>query len=174
MEIKICPNNLSKLELKYIHNLLIEAFEQDFSAEDWQHTFGGTRVIGLIENKVVAHAALVPRRIWLDDIAHQVGYLEGVAVLPKFQKQGFGSELLASVSNFASKNYQWSMLSSSEKHFYRKQGWQDFLGQSFVLINDTAIATQTENDGLMCLAMGKHQIPSPMRAVCEPRSGDYW
>lgn len=174
MEIKICPDDLSKLELKDIHNLLIEAFEQDFSAEDWQHTFGGTRVIGLIENKVVAHAAIVPRRIWLDDIEHQVGYLEGVAVLPQFQRRGVGSALLDYLSEFASKNYQWSMLSSGEKYFYRKHGWQDFLGQSFVLIADKEIATPTEDEGLMYLAMGKHQRPSPKRAVCEQRSGDYW
>lgn len=174
MEIKFYSGDFSELELEDIHKLLIEAFDQDFSDADWQHTFGGTRVIGFIDNKVMAHAALVARKIWLDDIAHQVGYLEGVAVLPKFQKQGFGSELLASVSDFASKNYQWSMLSSSEKYFYRKHGWQDYLGHSFVLIADKEIATPTEDEGLMYLAMGKHQIPSPMRAVCEQRSGDYW
>ena len=44
--------------------MLNTAFEDDFSDEDWEHTFGGYRFLGLLEGELIAHGAIVPRKIF--------------------------------------------------------------------------------------------------------------
>ncbi len=50
-----------------IRRLVVDAFEGDFSDEDWDHTLGGLHVIASEEETLLAHAAVVPRTIWLGD-----------------------------------------------------------------------------------------------------------
>ena len=50
-----------------LRRLLNEAFEDDFSEEDWQHTHGGVRFLGHLDGHLISHGAVVPRTIEVDE-----------------------------------------------------------------------------------------------------------
>jgi hypothetical protein len=66
------------------------------------------------------------------------------------------------------------MLSTGEKEFYRKQGWVDFLGESYVKENGIEIRTEEEDEGLMVLLGVLRSLSIPRKVVCEARDGDFW
>lgn len=154
--------------------MLNEAYEDDFSEEDWVHTFGGARFLGMISGEIVAHGAIVPRKISINHELVVVGYLEGVAVSSNHQRQGVGRQLLSSITDFCRSEYQISMLSTDEFDFYGSLGWKRFTGMSGVLIDGVAILTPDEDEGLMYL-IGKSGFTQEISsAYCDPREGDHW
>ena len=155
-------------------NLLNDAFEGDFSGEDWQHTFGGVRFLGFLNDKLIAHGAVVPRKIKVDESDLVVGYAEGIAVAPTYWHQGYGSLLMAEITSFCRSEFSLSMLSTSEKGFYRKHGWSDFEGMSYVLKDGVEIRSEDEDEGLMYLPGLSRDTGSPKKVICESRVGDAW
>lgn len=154
--------------------MLEKAFEGDFATEDWEHTFGGSRFLGFLNSELIAHGAVVPREIRVDGEVLKVGYIEGIAVDPKHWGKGFGSNLMAAISLHCRSEFIFSMLSTDQKAFYRSHGWEDFLGQSYVLEEGIEVRTADEDSGLMYLPGLKTGTVSPKKVVCESRSGDVW
>ena len=157
-----------------IAKLLEDSYEGDFSEQDWQHTFGGARFIGTLDEQIVAHAAVVPREVLINELPRTIGYLEGVAVSSKFQGQRLGSQLLQYVSDFCRSNYEVSMLSTDEFDFYGKFGWQRFKGTSGVMQDSVRSLTPEEDDGLMYLAGNSSESIEISTAYCDWREGDCW
>jgi len=155
-------------------SLLSEAFEGDFSDEDWGHAFGGTRFIGTLDERVIAHGAVVARRIWIDDLEMNVGYVEAIAVSPEHWRKGFGKKLMAEITRYCGENFALSMLSTDEKDFYRPHGWIDFPGKSFVRIGGEERRSADEDAGLMYLSTEGIELSEMSTAVCEERLGDAW
>jgi len=160
--------------LAAIKNLLSDAYEGDFSEEDWLHSFGGVRFLGILNNEIVAHGAIVAREVLINEKKTTIGYLEAIAVASKHQGQGIGRELLSSMSEFCASRYQISMLSTDEFNFYSNFGWKQFKGKSGVSIDDQVILTPDEDEGLMYL-IGKAGFSQEiLTAYCDPREGDHW
>lgn len=157
-----------------LQKLLSEAFEGDFSDEDWQHTFGGLRFLGYSSHQLIAHGAVVKRWMEVDGKRTLVGYVEGIAVAPNFWRKGYGSQLMNELTSYCRSEFLLSMLSTDEKDFYRKLGWCDFVGRSYVCQAGIEISTEDENEGLMYLLGSLQDEASPKRVVCESRSGDCW
>jgi aminoglycoside 2'-N-acetyltransferase I len=157
-----------------IRALLDLAYEGDFSYEDWEHTFGGRHFIGFLDDTIIAHGSVVPRNIFIDGKSLTVGYVEAIAVLPSHWRQGFGSQLMQQITKFCQDNYELSMLSTDEDQFYKRLGWKQFQGESFVKNGDSEVRTAEEDEGLMFLTGKSSQIREIRRAVCESRSGDDW
>ena len=157
-----------------VRNLLNDAFEGDFSEEDWKHTFGGMRFLGFLNDQLIAHGAVVPRKIEVDESDLIIGYVEGIAVAPTYWHKGYGSLLMAEITSYCLSEFSLSMLSTSEKGFYRKHGWSDFEGMSYVLKDGAEIRSEDEDQGLMYLS-GLHQFTDyPRKVLCEARDGDAW
>ena len=160
--------------LSAIRDLLNVAYEGEFSEEDWLHTFGGARFVGLIDQEIVAHGAVIARDFMINSQARRVGYLEGVAVSVRHQGIGIGSQLLLSMSEFAASEYPVSMLSTDEFEFYSRFGWNRFQGKSGVLLDGSLTLTPDEDNGLMYLT-GKAGFPEEIHtAHCDAREGDDW
>ena len=174
MIIKKIDEEFLQPDLAVIKEVLLDAYEGDFSEQDWQHTFGGARFVGTIDDQIVAHAAVVPRAVLINDLPMTIGYLEGVAVSSKFQGQRLGSQLLQYVSDFCRSNYEISMLSTDEFDFYGKFGWQRFKGTSGVIQNSVMSLTPEEDDGLMYLAGNSAESIEISTAYCDWREGDCW
>ena len=174
MRIEISNQPLAHPNETALLALLQSAFEGDFSAEDWDHSLGGSRFLGYLDSELIAHGVIVTRRIWLNEIEYQVGYLEAIAVLPKYQRHGYGSKLLTRLTEYAKANYSVSMLSTDEKEFYRRFGWLDFSGESYVLTNGELVRSADEDAGLMWLPGANSDLVELTKAVCEARSGDAW
>jgi aminoglycoside 2'-N-acetyltransferase I len=157
-----------------LRSLMSEAYEDDFSEEDWLHTYGGIRFVGTYNGEIVAHGAVVPREIQINRQARRVGYLEGMAVSRRFQRQGFGSKLLSTISETCATQYELSMLSTDEFNFYGKFGWRRFEGKSGVIINGAVTLTPEDDDGLMYLVGETGLLEEIRTAYCDWRNGDYW
>jgi aminoglycoside 2'-N-acetyltransferase I len=154
--------------------LLDLAYEGDFSPEDWEHTFGGQYFIGYLDGTIIAHGSVVPRKMFIDGEEVTVGYVEAIAVLPTHWRQGFGTQLMAQITEFCLETYELSILSSDAIKFYSRLGWREFVGESFVQDGDVEVRTEEEDEGLMLLHGKNSQIREIHRAVCESRSGDDW
>ena len=160
--------------LSAIKNLLSNAYEGDFSEEDWLHSFGGVRFLATLNNEIVAHGAVVPREVLINEKLTTVGYLEAIAVSSTYQGRGIGTQLLSSISEFCTSRYQISMLSTDEFKFYTNFGWKQFTGVSGVLLDGEAVLTPDEDDGLMYLIGNAGFSQEIFAAYCDPRVGDHW
>lgn len=157
-----------------LQNLLNGAFEGDFSKEDWEHTFGGIRFLGYFQDELIAHGAVVPRKIHVDGQLLLVGYVEGIAVVPTYRRQGFGSSLMGEISKTCRSEFEISMLSTDEKVFYKRHGWLDFEGSSYVAKDGAVIRTDDEDEGLMYLPGLRRDKAGPKEIICQSRNGDAW
>lgn len=158
-----------------LRRLLDDAFDGDFSDEDWQHTTGGWRVIVFGDTLPVAHAAVVPRVLWINDHRYRAGYVEGVAAAASRQRQGFGSQAMAAATNLIRSGYELGALSTGLHDFYERLGWERWKGPSFVRAGTELIRTPDEDDGIMVLRLGPSvAIDLAGTIACEGRPGDDW
>lgn len=157
-----------------LRELMAKAFEDDFSDNDWKNTYGGMRFLGHFEERLIAHGAVVPRKMNIDGEPKIVGYVEAIAVEPSYWRKGYGSLLMADLTSFCKSEFSLSMLSTDEKDFYRKSGWRDFQGMSYVLQDGKEVRTEDEDYGLMYILGKDPALEEPRKAVCNSRSGDDW
>ena len=157
-----------------IRSLLELAYDGDFSAEDWEHTLGGQYFVGFLDETIIDHGSVISRSMYINEKALTVGYVEAIAVLPSYWRQGFGTQLMKQITQFCYNNYELSMLSTDEKTFYEKLGWLQFQGESFVRNGKFEVRTVEEDDGLMLYFSKNCGLGEIQRAVCQPRSGDDW
>ena len=68
--------------------MVIEAFAGGFSDADWEHALGGMHALICHHGALIAHAAVVQRRLLYRDTALRCGYVEGVAVREDWRGQG--------------------------------------------------------------------------------------
>ena len=157
-----------------IRDMLNSAFEADFSDADADHAAGGIRVLATDGDTIIGHAALVGRQMQVNGVTVTVGYVEGVAVHPDRQGQGYGSVLMRMIDEQALKTYALTMLSTGVQEFYEKLGWVRFLGKSFVSENGQMVRTADEDAGLMVLAENPSWNVAGCQIVCDWRTGDVW
>ncbi|MEX2459244.1 MAG: GNAT family N-acetyltransferase [Actinomycetota bacterium] len=161
--------------LAEIHGFLVEAFEGRFSAEDWEHTAGGSRVVVLDGDAPVSHAAVVPRLLRVGPRELAAGYVEGVGTAPGRQGEGLASLAMTEAGKLLPGRFEMGALSTPVPGFYERLGWERWRGPTFVREGTQLKRTPDEDGGIMVLRFG------PSRAVdleapiaCEARSGDDW
>jgi aminoglycoside 2'-N-acetyltransferase I len=162
-------------QLLTLRRLLVDAFEGDFSDDDWDHACSGTHVVVEDFGIVVAHAAVVPRVLEIDDKQLQVGYVEAVAVAPPKQGQAIGTLIMDDVAGFIRTSYVMGGLSTSRHGFYERLGWERWQGPTFVRHANETIRSADEDDGVMVLRFGSSKAVDLTAPIsCEARSGDDW
>ncbi len=151
-------------------------FGDRFSGDDWDHTFGGVRLLLFDEGLLVGHAAVVPRRIGFGELTLRAGYVEGVAVLPESQGRGLGSRLMRAANTVIGRDgAEVGVLSTSRRSFYERLGWEPWQGPSFVRRADALVRTPDEDDGLMVLRVSAAPaLTSTWPITCDARPGDDW
>jgi aminoglycoside 2'-N-acetyltransferase I len=161
--------------LEAVRLFVVEAFDRRFSAEDWEHTAGGWRVIAFSGEDPVAHAAVVPRTLRVGERAFEAGYVEGVATRAGQHGRGLGTAVMAEISDLVRRNFELGGLSTSRRSFYQRVGWDPWRGPSFVEHEGDLIRTPDEDDGIMVLRFGPSadvELDAPI--VCQSRPGDDW
>ena len=69
--------------------MVIEAFgRSSFTDADWEHALGGMHALIWHHGALIAHGAVVQRRLLYRDTALRCGYVEGVAVREDWRGQG--------------------------------------------------------------------------------------
>jgi aminoglycoside 2'-N-acetyltransferase I len=186
--------HLAESERRAIRQLMDEAFEGDFTEDDWQHALGGWHAIIADAARVVAHAAVVARRLFVSGQWGQspspetgpvpvpssrglrAGYVEAVAVRPSLQRRGLGTAVMMSITDLVRQHFELGALSSGEWGFYERLGWERWRGPTFVLTPDGQRRRSAEDDdGIMVLrCQPTGDVDVTMEITCEVRTGDSW
>jgi aminoglycoside 2'-N-acetyltransferase I len=158
-----------------LRRFVVRAFDDDFAAEDWQHTTGGWRVMVFDGTVPVAHVAVVPRVLRIGDYNFRTGYVEGVATVRDRQRSGLGSMAMHAATDLVRSMYELGALSTGLHDFYQRFGWERWKGPTFVQAGPVLIRTPDDDDGVMVLRVGASEgvdLGSPI--TCERRVGDDW
>src|SRR5690349_24825037 len=109
--------------------MVSEAFADGFTDADWEHALGGMHALICHHGALIAHAAVVQRRLLYRGTALRCGYIEGVAVREDWRGQGLAHALMDAAEQVLRGAYQPGALSASEagRHMYVARGrlpWQ--------------------------------------------------
>lgn len=150
---------LTSTELAGIRALLDTAFEGGFSDDDWDHTLGGVHALVHCDGDLVAHGAVVQRRVLHAGRSYRIGYVEGVAVRADHRRRGLGGLVMAPLERVVEGAYAFGALSASAKGapLYRARGWQVWGGRIEVLAPDGVVPLPDEEG--TTYVMGP-QVPS--------------
>lgn len=168
----------SDLDGETLHNarrMLVAAYAGEFSESDWEHTLGGMHAIIAHRGTLLAHAAVVRRRLYCGDAALRCGYVEGVAVKEEWRGRGLGNAVLDAVEQVIRGAYQIGALSASGAgaRLYRPRGWVCWRGPTSVL-SPTGTRPTTEEDGSIFVLPVDADIDPDTGLMCDWRNGDVW
>jgi aminoglycoside 2'-N-acetyltransferase I len=157
------------------HRMVIEAFDGEFTDADWEHTLGGMHALICYHGALIAHAAVVQRRLLYGDTALRCGYVEGVAVREDWRGQGLAGALLDAVEQIVRGAYQLGALSSSElgRPLYESRGWQAWRGTTSVLTPTGPARTPDDDTSLFVLPVAI-DIDTSAGITCDWRDGPVW
>jgi aminoglycoside 2'-N-acetyltransferase I len=161
--------------LTWAHGLLVDVFD-DLDDADWEHCLGGLHALAFDGDELVAHAALVQRRLLLDGRAWRTGYVEGVAVRSDVRRQGHGSAVMTALEDVARRAYELAALGASDAGaaFYAARGWQLWQGPTSALTPDGVVRTPEDDDDVFVLPLTSQPLDLSGAIVCDWREGDVW
>lgn len=168
-------SDLDSETLHGAHRLLVDAYAGEFTDADWEHTLGGMHAIIVHRGALIAHAAVVQRRLLHGGAALRCGYVEGVAVREDWRGQGLGNAVLDAVEQVIRGAYSIGALSASGAgaRLYRPRGWLHWRGPTSVLTPTGPVRTPDDDGAVYVLPVGVD--PDPDAAlVCDWRDGDVW
>jgi aminoglycoside 2'-N-acetyltransferase I len=172
---QVTSDELRPGELLRLRALLDVAFEGYFSDEDWDHALGGTHALVEVDDLVVAHASVVPRRLELPERVLFTGYVEAVATHPLFQRRGYAGAAMLRIGEVIQDTYDIGALSTAIPSFYVKFGWQRWLGMTFVNVPEGRLRTEEDDDGVLVLRTPRTgSIDLELPITCDHRFGDVW
>jgi aminoglycoside 2'-N-acetyltransferase I len=173
--VRLSTGQLPPAVVSELRSLLWAAFSDGLSEEDFEHCLGGEHVMVRDGDALVAHAAVIPRTLYVDTRPVRAGYVEGVATLPSRQGERFGSRTMRLIGTAIRERYEMGALSTGRHSFYRRLGWERWRGPSWVILDGERVRTVEDDDGLMVLRFGPSadlDLTSPI--TCHDRPGDAW
>ena len=164
---------LTSAELDEARELMAVAFP-DFGDEDWAHALGGVHAIVREQGRLVAHGALVMRRLLVSGHPLRCGYVEAVAVHPDRRRVGLGSAVMASLEELAPA-YDLLALSASDEGvpLYESRGWQRWRGATYAIAPEGLVRTAEDDDSVYVL-LGDVRLDLDEQIACDWREGDLW
>jgi aminoglycoside 2'-N-acetyltransferase I len=171
--------DLTEAEVDQIRRLLTLAFgsdeEERFVDEDWQHAIGGLHFVLDVAGEIVAHAAVVERRIDIDGVSLRTGYVEAVATHPDRQRQGLGSAVMRDVGSHIGEAFELGALGTGRHAFYERLGWRPWPGEAFVRTASGRVRTPNEEGFILVLSTPATPPLDPLAPIsCDWRPGDVW
>lgn len=151
---------------------LCDASFGDFADADWSHALGGMHVLVCDGGRLVAHGAVVLRRLVVDGAGLRCGYVEAVAVAADVRRAGHGSRVMASIEELAP-GYDLLALSASAAGvpLYESRDWARWRGPSSVATTRGVVPTPDDDGSLYVFGPGL-DLDAPI--TCDWRDGDVW
>ena len=155
--------------------MVIDAFGGEFTDADWEHALGGMHALIFDHGALIAHAAVVQRRMLYRDTALRCGYLEGVAVREDRRGQGLASALLNASEQVLRGAYQMGALSASDagRHIYPPRGWLPWQGPTSVL-GPAGVTRTPDDDSCLFVLPITTELDTTAEITCDWRDGDVW
>ncbi|WP_082683955.1 MULTISPECIES: GNAT family N-acetyltransferase [unclassified Mycobacterium] len=159
--------------------MVIEAFGGDFTEVDWEHSLGGMHAMIFDHGALIAHAAVVQRRLLYRRTALRCGYVEAVAVREDWRGQGLARAVMDAVEQVLRGAYQLGALSASEagRHIYTARGWLPWQGPTSVLAPAGLTRTPDDDHALFVLPVSLPDgmaLDTSAEITCDWRDGDVW
>ncbi|MEU9957440.1 GNAT family N-acetyltransferase [Streptomyces sp. NPDC050982] len=138
--------DLTPAELRAARTLLDDAFEGDFSDEDWDHGLGGVHALVHDGAGLAAHGSVVMRRVLHRGRSLRTGYVEAVAVRADVRRTGLGGQIMAALEGVVDRAYALGALSASDEGaaLYTARGWQVWPGRISALGPDGIVRLPDE------------------------------
>jgi aminoglycoside 2'-N-acetyltransferase I len=165
---------LAAAERTAVLDLLTTVFPA-ITDHETEHVFGGMHALGWDGEALVAHAAVVQRRLVHNGRARRGGYVEGVAVHPGHRRRGRGGAVMAAVEDVIRRAYDLGALASTDeaRAFYGRRGWSPWTGPTSALTPTGTVRTSDGNDCLFVLPVTEPLDPTG-ELTCGWRDGDLW
>jgi aminoglycoside 2'-N-acetyltransferase I len=128
--------------------MVTAAFAGGFTENDWEHALGGMHALIWRHGAIIAHAAVVQRRLFYRGDALRCGYVEGVAVREDCRGQGLVHALLDGVE-------------------------QVVRGATSVLAQTGPARTPYDDETIFVLPVGI-SLDTSADLMCDWRAGDVW
>ncbi len=163
-------------ELRTGRALLDEAFDGDFTDDDFDHALGGMHALVSVGGEVVAHGSVVTRRLLHRGRALRTGYVEAVAVRPHHRGAGHGGSVMAALEEVLTRAYVLGALSASDMAagFYGARSWQLWTGTLSVIPPYGGIRRTIDHECSVYVLPVAQERPSDGDLACEWRNGDVW
>jgi len=155
--------------------LLDAAFAGGFGDADWEHALGGMHVLLSEGPELIAHAAVVQRRLLYGGRALRTGYVEGVGVRPDRRRRGHGAALMDALERVIRGAYDLGALSATDDGaaLYAARGWLRWQGPTSAL-TPSGIARTADDDGSVYVLPVAGPLDPAHALVCDWRDGDPW
>jgi aminoglycoside 2'-N-acetyltransferase I len=159
--------------------MVIDAFAGEFTDADWEHALGGMHALILDHGALIAHAAVVQRRLLYRGTALRCGYVEGVAVREDRRGEGLAGAVMDAAEQVIRGAYQLGALSATEsgRPVYLSRGWLPWTGATSVLAPAGVTRTPDDDDGLFVLPVSLPdtvELDTGAEITCDWRDGDVW
>jgi aminoglycoside 2'-N-acetyltransferase I len=155
--------------------LLHQAFDGDFTDDDWEHALGGIHALVWEGGEPIAHASLVQRRLLHRGRALRAGYVEAVGVRPDRRGRGHGATVMEALEHVLRGAYDLGALSATDDGvgFYAALGWKRWRGPTSAL-TPTGIARTEEDDGSVHVLPLTVALDLDGELTCDWRDGEVW
>lgn len=166
--------DLDRADLGAARRLLYGVFD-DLTEDDWEHCLGGVHALVCEDGRIVAHGAVVMRRLLHGGRALRTGYVEGVAVHAAHRGRGHGDRVMAALERIIAGAYDLGALGSTDEAlgFYRRRGWIRWRGATSALTPAGVVRTPDADDCVFVMPVTARLDPSG-ELVCDARDGDAW
>ncbi len=155
--------------------MVIDAFEGSFTDVDWEHSLGGMHAMIFDHGALIAHAAVVQRRLLYRKTALRCGYVEAVAVREDWRGQGLARAVMDAAEQVIRGAYQLGALSATEagRPIYTARGWLPWQGPTSVLAPAGLTRTPDDDNALFVLPVNV-ELDTSAEITCDWRDGDVW
>ncbi len=155
--------------------LVDEAFDGGFGDADWEHALGGLHALVRVDGRLVAHGAVVQRRLLHGGRALRVGYVEAVAVAAGERRRGHASTVMAALEVVVRRAYDAGALSATDDGalLYIARGWLPWKGPTSVLAPAGVSRTPDDDNDLFVLPVAL-ELDNTAEITCDWRDGDVW
>ena len=167
--------DLEEIELILLWALVREAFGGELTQEDWDNARGGFHVVLREGDTLISHAAVVPRTMVAGGRPLSVGYVEAVATRPKWQKHGYGTEVMQAVRTLIGSDFEMGVLATGDPGFYARLDWEPWRGPTYAQSLTGRVRTSESDGSVMILRTYRtYDLPTHTPLVCEWRPGKVW
>ncbi|WP_236715644.1 GNAT family N-acetyltransferase [Mycolicibacterium phlei] len=159
--------------------MVMTAFGGDFTDADWEHSLGGMHAVISHRGDVIAHAAVVQRRLIYRNSPLRCGYIEAFAVREDWRGQGLARAVMDAVEQVLRGAYQLGALSATEegRRIYVARGWLPWQGPTSVLAPEGLTRTPDDDNTLFVLPVRLPdglELDTTDEITCDWRDGDVW
>lgn len=157
------------------YEMVNDAFAGELTDTDWDHALGGMHALIWHRGAIVAHGAVVQRRLLYHGAALRCGYVEAVAVREDWRGQGLAIAILDACEQVIRGGYQLGALSSSDRgrRLYTLRGWLPWRGPTSVLAPGGPTRTPDDDSSVFVLPVGIN-LDETEALTCDWRDGDVW